>query len=245
MSGHSHWAGIKHKKELLDKKKSKIFSKISREIIVAVRESGPNPETNNKLRVIIEKAKKLNFPKEQIERAIKRASGKEKEGDLNEFYLEAILPSKVSLIIEGITDNKNRTISEIKNILQKYGGKIVPDGTVKWLFERFGTITIDYKKNQKFSNKEELELQVISAGAQDISWQEDILTVYTKPDEVSLVRENLEKNGINIESFSLEWVAKNDINVEKEEREKIKNLLEELDDLEDVQDIYININLEN
>jgi len=241
MAGHSHWAGIKHKKALLDQKRGKIFSKLARMISVAARE-GSDPEMNPKLRQALEEAKNFNMPKENIERAIKRGTGELEGEKLEEVRYEAFGPGKVAIIIEGITDNKNRTLTEIKQILQKYGGKLAEEGSVKWLFDRKGAITVNPEQNPDF-DKETLEMAAIEAGAEDIRWHqtENLLDIYTKPEELEEVKKNIQNQGIKIESASLDWVSKENVELSPEDREKCQKLFEELDENEAVQDIFSNL----
>ena len=241
MSGHSHWAGIKHKKQAEDQKRGKIFSKLSRMISVAARE-GTDPEMNPKLRQALEEAKVFNMPKENIEKAIKRGTGELEGVKLEEVSYEAFGPGGVAIIIEGITDNKNRTFQEIKQILQKYNGKLAESGAVKWLFTRKGAITIN-PNIQNSITKEDLELKAIEAGAEDIYWHktENLLDIYTKPEELDKVKKNLEAQGIKIESVSLDWVPKDPIEVNEKDREILNKLFEELDENDAVQNIYSNL----
>jgi len=241
MSGHSHWASIKHKKQLEDQKRGKIFSKISRMISVAARE-GADPEMNPKLRQALEEARSFNMPKEKIERAIKRGTGELEGVKLEEISFEGLGPGGVAIIIEGITDNKNRTISELRQILQKHGGKLAAEGSVKWLFERKGVITIN-PKDQTSLTKEELELKAIEAGAEDIYWHEteDLLDICTKPEDLDKVRKKLESQGLKVDSATLDWVAKDPVEIEEKDRENLKKLFEELDENEAVQNIYSNL----
>jgi len=241
MSGHSHWAGIKHKKQAEDQKRGKIFSKLSRMISVAARE-GTDPEMNPKLRQALEEAKSFNMPKENIERAIKRGIGELEGTKLEEVNYEAFGPGGVAIIIEGITDNKNRTFQEIKQVLQKYNGKLVESGAVKWLFTRKGAITIN-PNDQNSITKEDLELKAIEVGAEDIYWHktENLLDIYTKPEELDKVKKNLEAQGIKIESVSLDWVPKDPIEVNEKDREILNKLFEELDENDAVQNIYSNL----
>ncbi len=243
MSGHSHWHSIKHTKAVEDKKRGKIFSKISRIITMVAREKGADPEINPKLKLAIEKAKEFNVPKENIERAIKRGTGQEKGTKLEEFTLEAYGSGKTAIIIEGITDNKNRTLSEIKHILDSQDGKLASEGSVRWLFARKGVIIVNQKskiKNQK--EKEDLELIAIEAGAEDIFWHNDKLDIYTKIEELEKVKKNLESQGIIIKSASLDWAPKETIEIEDLKiKENLNKLFEILDEQDDVQDIYSNL----
>lgn len=243
MSGHSHFRTIQHKKGIKDAQRGKIFSKLSRMISVAARK-GPNPEINPELRQTLEEAKSFNLPKENIERAIKRGTGEIKGGELEEVRYEAFGPGGIAIIIEGITDNKNRTLSEIKKILQKHEGKLAESGSVKWLFERKGVITINLEsESQKIKNREDLELKAIEAGAEDIYWHktEEILDIYTKAEELDRVRKNIEKEEIEIESTTLDWVSKKQIEVPNKVKESLERLFEELTENDAVQDIYSNL----
>ena len=247
MSGHSHAKTIRREKNITDQKRGQMFSKMARVISVAVREGGPNPETNSKLRLAFEMAKEANMPKDNIERAIKRGAGQEPSGEqLEGVIFEAYGPGGTAMIIEGITDNRKRTQGEIKQILSRGGGKLVGEGSVKWMFERKGCITINFQlliSNSQFKNKEELEIAVIEAGAEDIYWREELLDVYTKPDELEKVKRNLEEKGIQTESASLDWVAKEEVPVEENIKETCRGLFEALDENDAVQEIYSNIKL--
>lgn len=252
MSGHSHFSSIKHKKEITDKKRGQIFSKLSREISVAAKEGGGNPETNTNLRLVIEKTKKWNLPKENIERAIRRGTGELAGRKLEEVLFEAYGPGGIAIIIKGITDNKNRTFSEIKQILSQNSGKLADTGSVKWLFERKGVIALQITNQYESTNRENLELKVIEAGAEDIDWHNaahqgeprqgwDVLDVYTKAEDLEKVKANLEKQEIQIESASLDWVAKKNIQIKEKDKKASKKLFETLDELDSVQEIYSNL----
>jgi YebC/PmpR family DNA-binding regulatory protein len=213
MSGHSHWKTIKRGKEIEDKKKSKIFSKMSRVITLAARDGRDSPA----LRIAIEKARQYNMPKDSIEKAIATGTGEIKSAD-ESFLMEAIGPHGSAIIIEGITDNKNRSLNEIKQIVQKYGGKM---GSVLWMFDRRGTIVV---KNGD-------ELQAIEAGAEDMEKDEDMLIVFTKPENLEAVKSKLD----NVESAFLEWAPKETISA------NVSNIVEALEDHDDVQDVYTNV----
>ena len=233
MSGHSHFATIKHKKGIADAKRGKIFSKMARVITIAAKEKGADPDTNPGLRMAIDQAKKVNMPKDNIERAIKKGTGELAGDHLEEITLEAYGPEKTAIILEGITDNRNRTLSEVKIILNQYNGKLANEGSVKWLFDKKGIIVL----NVEGKDKEELELAVIEAGADDITWEENLLHIYTKPEELEKVKKNLEGN--DIESANLGWKPKETIEVSR--MESIQKLFEALDDNDDVQEIYSNL----
>ncbi len=238
MSGHSHFATIKHKKGIADAKRGKVFSKLARVITIAAKEKGADPETNPNLRVLIDQARKVNMPKENIERAIKKGTGELAGDNLEEITLEAYGPEKSALILEGITDNKNRTISEVKIILNQYNGKMANEGSVKWLFDKKGIVIINNER-ETLNKKEELELLVIEAGAEDISWEENLLYIYTKPEELENVKRNLEEKKIEIESSTLGWLPKETIEVP--EKNSLQKLFEALEDNDDIQEIYSNL----
>lgn len=256
MSGHSHFSTIKRKKELTDKKRGQIFSKITRTITIAVKEGGGDPAANSKLRLAIEAAKNANLPKENVERAIKRGTGELADEKLEEFTFEAFGPQGIAIIIEGITDNKNRALGEIKQILSQNGGKLANEGSVRWLFEKKGVITINPNDQTPrlpsaiaegdggqtiTKNKEELELMAIEAGAEDIYWQENLLDIYTKTENLETVKKTMEGKGIKIESASLGWVAKETVDIDKKSRDAAEKIFEILDESDSVQDIYSNL----
>jgi len=244
MSGHSHFSSIKYKKEITDKKRGQVFSKFSRLISVAAKEGGSDPATNTRLRLAIEQSKSINLPKDNIERAIKRGVGELVGKKLEEVTLEAYGPGGIAIIIEGITDNRNRTLSEIKQILNQNGGKLAGGGSVKWLFERKGCVIVNPREQaDEIKDKEKLELEIIEAGAEDIYWHDDLLDVYTKPEEIEKVKKNLEKKQIKIDSALLDWVAKKMIEVEGKNKEACQKLFEQLDENDAVQDVYSNLKL--
>jgi len=241
MSGHSHAKTIKHQKNITDQKRGQAFSKMARLISVAVKEGGTNPETNYRLRMAMEAARSFNMPKENIERAIKRGGGETGEEKLEEIVFEAYGPGGIAIIIEGITDNKNRALGEIKQTLNQHNGKLIGEGGVKWMFERKGAITIN-SEIQSLS-KEELELIAIEAGAKDICWHDESLDVYTDPGELELVKRTLESKEIKIDACSLDWVPKEEVQTDEKIKENCQKLFEALDELESVQEIYSNAKL--
>ena len=250
MSGHSHARTIKHQKELTDQKRGQVFSKMARVISLAVKEGGQNPETNNKLKVAMEQAKQFNMPRGNIERAIKQVTDKGEGANLIEVVFEAYGPGGVAIIIEGITDNKNRTLGEIKQTLSQHQGKLVAEGAIKWMFERRGTIMVDIKnrleqtaKNLPNIKNEELELKAIESGAEDYYWRNDYLEIYTKAENLEKVKQGLKDKKIKIESASLDWIAKERVAVGEKEKELCQKLFEALDENEAVQEIYSNIKL--
>ncbi len=240
MSGHSHYSKIKHKKSITDAKRGQVFSKMARVISIAAREGGADPETNSKLRLTIEQAKAMNLPKDNIERAIQKGAGNTEEARLEEVLFEAYGPGGIAIIIEGITDNKNRALGEIKQILNQHNGKLAGEGSVKWLFERKGVIIIQ-TENQTSELKEELELIAIESGAEDVLWSNGFLEVHTKVNDLENIKNDLEKQGQKIESVSLVWIAKEEIEIEEKQRQACEKLFESLDESDTVQEIYYNI----
>lgn len=240
MSGHSKWSQIKHKKALTDAKKGKLFSKIARQITIAARQKGGEPESNPGLRMLADKARSYNMPAENIDRAIKKGTGEIEDAEYEELTLEAYGPGGSALIIEGSTDNRNRTISEIKHLLSENNGKLATSGSVIWLFDRCGIINV---KKQTDRTKDDLELSVIDSGAQDLKWlDQENLEVYTAAEELEAVKKKLEENGLTSQETSLGWRPKNEISIEDQRaKEQLEKLFEMLDENDDVSEIYSNV----
>jgi len=241
MSGHSKWANIKTRKEGQDKKKGKNFSKLAKLIEIAARKGG-DPETNPTLRLTIEKARSFNMPNENVVRAVKKGSGENKEGgQLEEGLYEAYGPEGSQLIIETITDNKNRTLSDVRHILTKHGGRLAESGSVKWNFSQMGMILID-KSKMTTQSKEDFELKMIDGRAEDIKWRDDALEVCTKPENLEKLKEIIKGLNIEIEESGLEWVPKNETEIkEPQARKQIEALFEELEENDDVKDVFSNV----
>jgi YebC/PmpR family DNA-binding regulatory protein len=239
MSGHSHAKTIMATKMANDAKKGKIYSKYGRLITIAVKDGGGSgdPVKNSKLKTIIEQAKNANMPKENIERAIKKGTGELAGEALEEVSFEGFGPGGISIIIEGITDNKNRTLGEIKSALGQNNGKLAGEGAVRWMFDRKGAIII----LPEGKTKEELELLAIEAGADDVFWNENSLDIYTKPEDLEKVKKYLEEKQIKIDSASLNWVVKEEVSISDKEKEQAQQLFEALDENDSVNDIYSNL----
>lgn len=239
MSGHSHWAGIKHKKAITDAKRSMEFSRLAKELTVAARDGGGDPDSNSHLRVVLEKARSINMPTDNTDRAIKRGTGEGQDIQLEEILWEAYGPGNIAILITGITDNKNRSLGEIKQTLNTYQGKLVEGGSVRWLFERKGVITVATGEDSSLS-KEDLELAVIEAGAEDTYWHDEFLDIYTRPEELESVKGKLPQ-GLSVESATLDWVPKEHIQVTENDVQATEKLFEALDENEAVQEIYSNL----
>ena len=237
MSGHSHWAGIKQRKGVNDAKRAKVFTRLAKPITIAARDGGGNPDTNFKLRMAIDKAREFNMPKDNLDRAVKRGTGELKGAIIEEITYEAMGPGGIMLLIKTTTDNKNRTLGEIKTILTKNGGKFGEEGSAMWNFEQAGSIIIDAENK----NTEELEIAAIEAGAKDMKSEEDNFIVFTEPQELQLVQESLEKAGLKILESGLTYLPKSTIAIDEATRLNYEKLLEILDDQDDVDEIYDNL----
>lgn len=237
MSGHSHARTVKHDKDLAASKRSKVFSKLAAEITVAVKQGGGNPDTNPRLRTAMDRAKDSNMPSDNVERAIKKGTGEDQAENLEEMLLEAYGPGGVALLISGITDNKNRILGEIKQILSKNQGKMVEGGAVRWLFEQKGVMAI-----KSSLPKDELEMKAIDEGAEDLYWREDgMLDVYTKPTELEKVKNSLQAAGLTVQEASIDWVPKEEISVDQKSVDNNQKLFDELNENDAVQGIYSNL----
>jgi len=237
MSGHSHAKTVMATKTANDAKKGKIYSKYGRLITIAAKDGG-DPEKNSKLKAVIEQAKGANMPKENIERAIKKGTGELAGESLEEVSYEGFGPAGIALVITGITDNTNRTLGEVRSILNQNGGKMAGEGAVRWMFERKGEITVN--NEQKLVNKDEFEMQAIDVGADDIKWGEGEIYVYTKPEDLETVKKALEEKQIKIESSSLSYIAKEEVQLSEKEKEQAQRLFDALDDNDAINEIYSN-----
>ena len=240
MAGHSHWAGIKHKKGRADKERAKIFSKLSKEITVAAKLGDKDPDMNPRLRTAIQAAKQANMPKDNISRAISKS---EMSGDKNYENLryEGFGSSNVAFIIETLTDNKNRSASSIRTVLQKNGGRLGESGSTTHMFNNCGIIQFD---RTKLTEEEAFDI-AINAGAKDCKNLKDIFEIVTQKEDFYKIKTELEKKIDNFSYSAIEWRAFNYIDLNREQGEKILETLNALEELDDVQNIFTNANLEN
>ena len=238
MSGHSKWANIKNKKEKTDAQRGKVFTKIGREIAIAVKEGGADPANNSKLRDVIAKAKANNMPNDNITRSIKKAAGEGGSVNYEEITYEGYGPGNMAVIVEVLTDNRNRIAAEMRHIFDKSGGNLGASGCVSWMFDKKGLIVIE---RSALLDEDEVMLQALDAGAEDFNAMEDAFEVYTAPSDFSAVREALEAAGYTFISAEVRMIPQNTVNVDDAETvEKIERFLERLDDNDDVQEVYHN-----
>ena len=240
MAGHSHWAGIKHKKGKADKQRSKIFSKLSKEITVAAKLGDKDPAMNPRLRSAVQAARSANMPKDNIERAIDKSSAASSANFENLRY-EGFGPNKIAVIVETLTDNKNRTASNVRTIFQKSGGSLGTQGSASHNFKQLGIIKID--KNE-ISEDKIFEL-AIEAGAEECISKEEFHEVQCVSNEIYNVKKNLENTIANFISTEIEWVPINSVDIQNDEKENVIQFLENLEDDDDVQNVFSNVNLGN
>lgn len=239
MAGHSHWAGIKHKKALIDNKRGKLWSKLSKGIIVAAKLGGGDPEMNIRLRTAILDARAVSMPKENIERAIKKGTGELDGGNIEEILYEGYGPAGVAVLCEIVTDNRNRTAPELRKLFELHGGKLGGTNCVAWMFERKGLFV--FAGGQ--TDEEQLMEVALEAGADDVSPDGDKWEVTCDPEKYSAVGEALEKAGLVPETKELTRIPKTTVDVSPEDAPKVLKFLEALDDHDDVQNVSANYNI--
>jgi YebC/PmpR family DNA-binding regulatory protein len=240
MSGHSKWSTIKRKKGAEDAKRGKIFTRITREIIMAAREGGPDPEMNAGLRLAMDKAKAANMPKDNIERAINKGAGIGDDAvQMEEVIYEAYGPHGVAMVIQVVTDNKNRTLADIQYIFNRNGGNLATSGAVTWQFDQKGYIAV----KADGADFDEVFLVAAEAGADDVQEEDDIFAIYTPREELANIARMLEKSGYKVEERELIWMPQNEVDLETSQALQIMSLIEKLEDLDDVQNVASNLNI--
>ena len=239
MAGHSHWAGIKHKKALIDNKRGKVWSKLSKAIIIAAKMGGSDPDTNLRLRYAINDAKAVSMPKDNIERAIKKGAGELESESFDEVLYEGYGPGGIAVLCEILTDNRNRTAPEVRKIFEKAGGKLGATGCVAWMFERKGIVVIDA---DQIDEEALLEL-AMEAGAEDVKNEDGKHEVICDPDSFAGLQDALKEAEIEISMSTLSRVPNETIDLDVENARKVLNLMEALDDHDDVQNVAANFNL--
>ncbi len=238
MSGHSKWNNIKNKKEKSDAQRGKIFTKLGREILVAVKEGGPDPAGNSKLRDVIAKCKANNMPNDNIERSIKKAAGDGASTNYEDIVYEGYGPNGVAIIIETMTDNRNRTAGDVRHTLDKFGGNLGTTGSVSWMFDKKGVIVLE--KSAVKMSEDDLMLEVVDAGADNFEAEDEYYEITTKPEDFSKVREYLESNNIEYLEAEIKMVPQNYISLDDEGKRKMSLIIEKLEDLDDVQEVWHN-----
>ena len=237
MSGHSKWASIKHQKAVTDARRGQLFTKLTREIIVVVRQGGSNPEINFRLRLAIQKARDSNMPLDNIERAIKRGSGEMGGAALVEMTLEGYGPGGAAILVQALSDNRNRTLQDVRSVFTRHGGSLGESGCVAWIFDLKGLITI----RTGGLDTDELSLQAIDAGAEDVIPGTGCVEVYTKPEGLEMVRAALEAESIPIASSEQDLVPKTTIELEEKAALQTLKLLDKLEDIDEVQQVCSNV----
>ena len=241
MSGHSKWHNIQAKKGKADAQRGAVFTKIGREIAIAVREGGANPESNGKLRDVIAKAKANNMPNDNIQRSIKKASGELSNVVYEEITYEGYAPGGVAIIVDTISDNRNRTASDIRHCFAKYGGNMGTTGSVGFMFDTRGVLVVERTPGM---DEDELMMMALDAGAEDVRPDEDVVEILTDPNDFSKVREALEQQGLTFLSAEVQKIPQNTVEVSDPETvEKIQKMLDLLEESDDVQNVYHNADL--
>lgn len=236
MSGHSKWSSIKHQKGATDAKRGQLFTKLTREIIIAVREGGINAEVNFRLRLAVQKARDNNMPTDNIERAIKRGSGDLEGVILSELTLEGYGPGGTAILVNGLSDNRNRTIQDVRNIFSRQGGSLGENGCVAWLFDSKGVITLKADS----SDPDDVALSAIDAGAEDVKVEGNYVEIYTAPEDLEAVRAALEKQSLVITSAEVSMVPKTTVPLDEKPALQALKLLDKLENLDEVQNVFSN-----
>jgi len=239
MAGHSHWANIKHQKKKEDRRRAKLFTKLVREITVAARQGGGDPEFNIQLRLAIDRAKDANMPKENIERAIKRGTGELEGVDLEEIVYEGYAPSGVALLVHTVTDNRNRTASDLRNAFSDRGGSMAEAGAVMWQFDRKGYIALAADG----LDEEQIFDIVVEAGAEDIEFGDDLIEIYAGLDRFSAVQKALEEAEIATKEARLTMVPQRTLKLDEDKTLSVMRLIDALEDMDDVQEIHSNLEI--
>jgi YebC/PmpR family DNA-binding regulatory protein len=239
MSGHSKWHSIKHQKGVADARRGQLFTKLTRELIIAAREGGGNPEANFRLRLAVQKARDANMPMDNIDRAIKKGTGEIEGGALSEIVLEGYGPNGIAILVNALSDNRNRTLQEVRSTFTRHGGSLSEAGSVAWLFDSKGVISVKAED----IDPDDLALAAIDAGAEDVKVESDYVEVYTNPQELEKVRATLEEKNTAIESSELVMVPKSMVQLEDKAATQTLKLLERLEEIDDVQNVFTNADI--
>ena len=239
MAGHSKWANIKHRKAASDAKRGKVFTRIAKELTIAARDGGGDPDTNPRLRLVMQQARAANMPNDNIDRAIKRGTGELEGQTLEQIMLEGYGPGGIGILIECVTDNRNRTVADVRHALSRNGGSMADAGSVAWNFSRKSVIAID----KEGKDEEEVLMAVIDAGAEDVKEEEETFDVYAEPENFDSVREAVESAGYEIKEAKLAFVPNQSVELTGDEVTSALKLLDALDDQDDVQNVFSNVEI--
>jgi YebC/PmpR family DNA-binding regulatory protein len=237
MSGHSKWNNIKNKKEKSDFQRAKVYTKLGRELVIAIKEGGPDPSSNSKLKDVIAKCRANNMPNDNIERSIKKAAGEGSTANYEEITYEGYGPNGVALFIEVMTDNRNRTAGDVRHILDKFGGNLGTNGSVSWMFNKKGVIIIE--KTSKVS-EESLMMEALEAGAENLEAEEEYFEITTTPENFSKVRDYFDSKKIQYLEAEIKMVPQNYLSLDEEASKKLELIVEKLEELDDVQNVWHN-----
>ncbi len=243
MAGHSKWANIKHKKARADAQKGKLYTKIAREIIVAAKQGGGDPDANFALRIAIDKARSMNLPNDNINRAIQRGVGAQDGDNYESFSYEGYGPGGVAIIVDLLSDNRNRTASDIRHLFSKHGGNMGETGCVSYMFDRKGVIIVD--REQESRSEDDMLLAALEGGAEDLQIEDDSFQVITAPEDLEAVRRSLQEQGVQMESAELSMLPQTMVAVDGEAAVKALRLLDALEEHDDVQNVYTNADIED
>ena len=238
MSGHSKWHNIQARKSKVDAARGKIFTKLGRELLVAVKAGGPDPESNAKLKDVVAKCKAANMPNDTINKAIKKASGEGNSANYEEITYEGYGPNGVAVIVEASTDNKNRTAADVRHVFDKAGGNLGTSGCVSYMFNKKGVIVIE--KASTDMDEDDLMMLALDAGAEDFETEEEIYQVTTEPSDFTAVREKLEEAGLSFLEAEVQMVPSTTVELDEKGQEKMERLIDRLDELDDVMNVYHN-----
>ncbi len=242
MSGHSKWSTIKRKKAKIDAQRGKVFTRLSKEIIIAARNGGPDPAGNMRLKTAVEKAREANIPNDNIQRAIQKGAGGGEGANFEEFAYEGYGPGGVAVLIYVATDNRNRTAAEVRHILSKHGGNLGESGCVSWMFKEKGILILD--RSQINMSEDDLMLAALEAGAEDIKTEEDSFEITTAPEDFEKVCEALKQQEIPLADAELSMIAQTMVKLQGDEAEKMVKIVDLLEDNDDVQAVYTNFEME-
>ena len=240
MSGHSKWSSIKHQKGAKDVQRGALFTKLAREITVAVRAGGGgDPEANYRLRLAVQKARTNNMPNDNIERSIKKALGEDDNTTYDDVLYEGFGPGGAAILVQALTDNRNRTVSEVRSVFAKYGGNMGESGSVGWMFANRGVITI----NTDGKDPDEVALMAIDAGAADVEDSDGVLEAYTEPQDLKAVEDAVRAQGLGVDEASLRYVASTPMELDQQQTVQALRLIEKLEELDDVQQVFSNLEI--